>query len=93
MLRYLVTYKIEGELKDPQIYTSNKIFNTMDMDDCYDVEVDRIYLISAANAPIECKFKGTWCCKDEDGRWDALRMEIVDKETGEVYSVGRGTDH
>lgn len=39
MNKYLVTYIIEGEICEPVIETAIQIFNKMDMDDCYDIEI------------------------------------------------------
>ena len=88
MNRYLVEYKIEGEYGEPHIVYATKIFDTMDMDDCYDIKIVYLYLLTEdGREPIPCNFFGTW-----HNFHDPLRMEIR-TEDGEVVSVGYGTDH
>ena len=87
-MKYLVNYEIEGLVTEPSIETATEIFEKMDMSDCYEIEITHIYLLLPGKPPVECIFRGTWYYWD-----DPLRMEIVDKETGDIYSVGYGTDH
>ena len=86
--RYLVTYRIEGELVDPQIETARQIFEKIDMNDCYDISINRLYLLNKEKAPTQCYLRGCW-----HNPKDPLRMEIRNLVTDEVYSFGYGTDH
>lgn len=96
MNKYLVTYKIEGMLCEPHIEYVNKIFDTMDMDDCYDIQIVRLRLLKTpteedirnGNDLPECEFWGSW----HDMK-DPLKMIITDVKTREVYDTGYGTDH
>lgn len=92
--KYLVLYEMDGELCEPVIQTANEIFDKMDMADCYDISVHYMLgLYDKDRLPV-CEFHGTWCCKNpETGKIDSLRMEIREKNTGEVVDVGYGTDH
>lgn len=85
--KYLVVYRIEGKLTEPVIETAREIFNKMDMDDCYDIEIVKIHLLEG-DTMSECWFRGTWHNPKEP-----LKMKIVDLKTHEVYDVGYGTDH
>ena len=92
MNKYLVIYKIDGEISEPSIETASAIFSKMDMDDCYDIFVARIWLIHGINLT-ECRFYGTW-----HNPKDPLRMEIramipATPEQMKAFDIGYGTDH
>ena len=84
--KFVVIYKYDDGYGDPEVTTAGKIFNNMDMSDCYDIEIASLY---AVNGPelTKCEFYGTWSTPEP------LRMEIRDAETGDVLAVGYGTDH
>ena len=84
--QYLVTYCMEDEYFH-KIENAWEIFDRMDMADCYDISIVRIMLLDNENIT-ECVFRGVWHDDVEH-----LKMQIEDKETGEVYDVGYGTDH
>lgn len=84
--QYLIIYEVEGKT-DPRIQTGREIFNTMDMSDCYDIEVARLWMISG-KCLTECRFRGTWHDPKEN-----LKMQIENIITGEVYDVGYASDH
>ena len=90
MNKYLVIGKIEGEDMEPVIKTAPEIFDMMDLDDCYDIQID----LHKVDTRIEhCTFLGSWCCTNPyTGKIDRLRMEIR-AENGTVLDVGYGTDH
>ena len=85
-MKFLVYYEIEGEVKEPVIETAVQIFNTMDMDDCYDIHINRIYLLTNKTAPIKCKFFGAWTY---DRNW----MKIQNAKTEKIYAEMKGSDH
>lgn len=87
MNKYLVIYQDDDELMDPLIHTAAKIFDRMDMSDCYHIRILRLVLIKGTKL-IHCRFLNTW-----HNPKDPLRMEIRDMITDEVYDVGYGTDH
>lgn len=93
--KYIVVYKIEGELCDPVIKTAKEIFETMDLRDCYNIEISDLKLFKYVNGVYpNCEFYPTWCCYDpETGKLDRLRMEIRNSESNEILDVGYGTDH
>lgn len=104
MNRYLVTYEIEGKLCEPQIETALQIFNRMEMDDCYDIVIRDLQWLRPYSSWDEmrmdldmyptCEFRGTWSCKDENGKIVPLRMEIRRKFGNcEVLDVGYAEDH
>ena len=85
--KYLVIYEMDGEIAEPVIETAVKIFDKMDMDDCYDIQIMRLVLIDGIKFHY-CSFFNTW----HDPK-DPLRMEIKNMVTNEVYDIGYGTDH
>ena len=92
MNKYLVIYKMDGELLEPTIATAKQIFDKMDMSDCYPITIARLWLIRETRLT-ECIFYGTW----HNGK-DPLRMEIkaaipVTLEQLKPYDVGYGIDH
>ena len=92
MNKYLVIYEFDGELLESVIRTATDIFETMDMSDCYDITIKRIWLIKDIDL-IECRFYGTW-----HNPKDPLRMEIralipSTPEQLKPFDVGYGTDH
>ena len=95
MNKYLVIYEIDGELSEPSIETASDIFGKMDMSDCYDITIVKIWLIKKINL-IACQFYGTWHNPKEP-----LRMEIrpfiptIPKQPEDIkpYDIGYGTDH
>lgn len=93
MNKYLVIYEIDGELSEPVIETGNQIFGKMDMSDCYDISIRRIWLIDGIKLT-ECRFYGTW----HNGK-EPLRMEIramipaTPEQMNEAFDIGYGTDH
>lgn len=86
--KYLVTFEIEGELSDTAIMTPRQIFDKMDLDDCYDISVENIYLIKKSGAPVKVQFRG--CRHRLD---DPLRMSIFSMSGKTEYDYGYGTDH
>ena len=86
--KYLVNFRIEGELETPAIMTAREIFYKMDMSDCYDIEVENIYLIRNSGTPIKVRFRG--CRHRLD---DPLRMAITSRNGQKEYDYGYGTDH
>ena len=86
--KYLVTFAIEGEFTTPEIMTPRAIFDKMDMSDCYDIEVENIYLIRNSGTPIKVRFRG--CRHRLD---DPLRMAITSRNGQKEYDYGYGTDH
>ena len=105
MNKYLVTYIIEGKICEPVIETAIQIFNKMDMDDCYDIDILDLEWIKpwenvdewkhSPHPRPKCYFEGTWsCCNPETNRIDPLRMEIrMMFGEGLLLDVGYGTDH
>ena len=88
--KYFVIYEDRSGDEDeyiPVVQTEREIFNHMDMDDCHDQRIERLFLIEGRDI-IECRFRGTWCDPS-----DPLKMTIENLETEEIYDVGRGSDH
>lgn len=85
--KYLVLSQIEGEDADPEIMTADKIFDMMDLRDCYDIKIDLYKINKPGNGVTPCVFKGTW----HDGH-DPLKM-VIETEDGKELDVGYGTDH
>lgn len=83
---YIVHTKFEDML-GVRIMTALEIFNLMDMDDCYDIDIDIYEFTKFGEPPAHRKFLGTW-----HNFKDPLRMEITDDD-GNVLNVGYGTDH
>ena len=83
---YIVHINCEGML-GVRVMTALEIFDMMDMDDCYDINIDIYEFTTFGEAPVRRCFRGTWSCLD-----DPLRMEITD-ESGNVINAGYGTDH
>lgn len=84
MNEYLVLYRSEGETYYVKS-TADKIFDKMDMDDCYDIHLEKLWILKPDGLK-RCHFYGTW----HDGN-DPLRMEI--RYGKKVLDVGYGTDH
>lgn len=85
--KFLVIYEYDRyEYSKPEITTAGHIFNTMDMSDCYDIDIAALYAINGKDL-IACQFLGTHCLPEQ------LRMEIRTVDTDEVVAVGYGTDH
>ena len=85
MNQYLVEKRIYDESYF-KIMSANEIFNLMDMEDCYYLEI-YLYLLVHGMPPVPCKFRGIW-----DGSDDPLKM-VIESATGEIIDVGYGTDH
>ena len=84
--KYYVVYSTDGEYFSV-IETGRQIFDRMDMDDCYDIHINRLLLINKTRL-VPCEFYGT------RHNWDdALRMEIRRRSNGKVLDVGYGSDH
>lgn len=86
-MRFAVLYYIEGQWC-VKIESAREIFNTMDLDDCYDISINDIRMLDEEEFCEPCEFYGSW--HDPS---DPLRMEIRRKRDGEVVAVGYGTDH
>jgi hypothetical protein len=88
MNKYLVIYEIEGKICEPEISTAAGVFNKMAFDDCYDISIKRLVLITPEAKLIGCVFRGAW----HDFK-APLKMVIENMITGEVYDVGYAPDH
>ena len=84
--KYFVIYDMDGEYV-PKVETGREIFNRMDMSDCYDITIVRLWLIKG-DYITSARFLGTHHDRNEN-----LKMEIVDTITGEVFDIGYGNDH
>ena len=84
--KYYVVYKIEGEYSSV-IETGHQIFDRMDIDDCYDIHIERLLLIDKTRL-IPCEFLGTW----HNGK-NPLCMEIRRISNRKVLDVGYGSNH
>lgn len=84
--KYFVLYNIEGEIV-PVVETGREIFRRMDMSDCYDIHIERLWIVKGKYI-IECRFRGT-----HHDRHEHLKMKIEDAITGEEYDIGYGSDH
>ncbi len=92
MNKYLVIYEIDGELSEPSIETAFAIFSKMDMSDCYDITIRRIWLIHGINLT-ECRFYGTWHNWNEPLRMEIRAMIPATPEQFKPFDIGYGTDH
>ena len=91
--KYLVIYSYDDEIGEPEITTGREIFQTMEMDDCYPVHIEKLLLIDGKEIH-ECKFYDTWCCTDrETGKIDPLRMEIRRMADGILLDSGYAPEH
>ena len=89
MKKFLVVYEIDGEETEPKIETDLRIFDVMDMDDCYDISIKYLYYLKENPFElIRCIFRGSW----HDGH-APLKMAIVSETDNEIISIGYGTDH
>ena len=87
MKEFIVKYESDGDVC-VAVNSANKIFSTMDMNDCYDIHILDIRQFSVEDFCEPCDFYGTW-----SNFSDPLRMEIRRKRDGEVVAVGYGSDH
>ncbi|MBO5869650.1 MAG: hypothetical protein J6P84_03620, partial [Alphaproteobacteria bacterium] len=85
---YLVTYTIEGETTTPAICTAREIFDKMDLDDCYSIDIKNLYLIKNNGTPLKVQFSGTW-----HDHTDPLKMCITSMNGKRIFDYGYGTDH
>lgn len=92
MNKYLVIYEIDGEICEPSIETASDIFNKMDMSDCYDITIARLWLIDGVDIT-DCLFYGTWHNPKEPLRMEIKAMIPATPEQLKPYDVGYGTDH
>ena len=100
--KYLVTYEIEGEMCEPKIQTAIEIFNAMEFDDCYNINIRHLQwlkpyktydeYVSCVNPYPTCEYYGVWCnINPETGKIDPLRVEIRIEQ--EVLDVGYMKEH
>ena len=87
MNNYLVMMKLEGEAHEGKIMSPMKVFNMMDMSDCYDIDIDLYKVGKYGDALIHCTFHDTWSDPS-----DPLKMWISGDD-GVIYDVGYGSDH
>lgn len=87
--KYLVIYEIEGEICEPAIETATQIFDKMDLSDCYDITIKRIFLIDGSKVG-ECRFRGTWHDPKEPLK---MVIEAMYPAPPLPYDIGYGTDH
>ena len=92
MNKYIVIYEMDGEIWEPHIETPTEIFYKMDMADCYDITIKRIWLIDGIDL-IECRFYGTWHNPKEPLRMEIRAMIPATPEQTKPFDVGHGTDH
>ena len=92
MNKYLVIYKIDGELTEPLVRTAQSIFEHMDMEDCYPISIARLWKIDGIKLT-ECRFYGTWHNGKEPLRMEIRAMIPATPEQLKPYDVGYGTDH
>ncbi len=85
--KYLVCYKVEGEVCDPVVETAKEIFDKMEWTDCYDIKIIRIVLVEEGKL-IYCRFRGKYHDLKEP-----LKMVIENVVTGEIYDVGYAPEH
>lgn len=84
---YLVLMRVDCGDCVAEIMTPDRIFDMMDMSDCYDIDIDVYRIIDFGFEPEPCTFYGTWSDPS-----DPLKMWI-EGDDGTVYDVGHGTDH